>query len=121
MTAYNETARDAVWIARLRANDEQAFREIMEAYFDDVAGLAWQYVRSPDVARDVAQETFIRCWEQRHRLRADTFLRPYLFRIARNRALDLLRADARAVNLEREVLAEYAAGAPQADNEGEAR
>jgi len=121
MTAFSETARDAAWIARLRANEEQALREIMEAHFDDVAGLAWQYVRSPDVARDIAQEAFIRCWEQRHRLRADTSLRPYLFRVARNRGLDLLRQDARAASLERKMLAEYAAGTSQAVNEGVAR
>ena len=115
------TARDAAWIARLRIDDEHALREIMEAYFDDIAELAWQYVRSPDVARDVAQETFIRCWDHRHRLRADTALRPYLSRVARNRALDLLRGDARAANLEQQIMAEYAAGTPQAANDGVAR
>ena len=121
MTAFSAPARDAAWVARLRADDERALQEMMEAHFDDIAELAWQYVRSPDVARDIAQETFIRCWEQRHRLRADTSLRPYLSRIARNRALDLLRADARAANLERKVMAEYAASASPTDNDGAAR
>jgi len=121
MPALNTTAHDAAWIRRLRADDERALREIMEAYFDDIAELAWQYVRSPDVARDVAQEAFIRCWEHRHQLRADTTLRPYLSRVARNRALDLLREDARAAKLEQQIMAEYATSASQADNEGVAR
>ena len=111
MTSRSGMERDATWIARLRAGDECALREVMEAHFDDIAALALQYVRSPDVARDVAQETFIRCWDQRHRLSADTRLRAYLGRVARNRALDLLRQEARAANLELKVMSEYAAGA----------
>ena len=54
-----------------RADDEGALREIMEAHFDDIAALALQYVRSMDLARDVAQETFIRFWDHRHRLAAE--------------------------------------------------
>ena len=50
----------------------------------------FRYVRSitksPDAARDVTQDVFIRLWEVRDSLTPEQSLEAYLYRIARNRA-----------------------------------
>jgi RNA polymerase sigma-70 factor (ECF subfamily) len=118
MTSSNVADRDAQWIARLRDDDEGALRDVMDAHFDDIAALAFRYVHSRDLARDIAQETFIRFWDQRHHLTADTAVRPYLARVARNRALDILRQDTHAADLEQRIASGYVGAGSYSNNEG---
>src|SRR5262245_31167485 len=96
-------------IRRLRADDESALRDVMDAQYEDVVALAYQYVRSRDLARDVAQDVFIALWERRNTLREDGNLIGYLRRAARNTALSLLTRDASAARLEHALLREYEA------------
>jgi RNA polymerase sigma-70 factor (ECF subfamily) len=105
-------------VLRLRQDDERALGAIIDAYYDDIAGLAFHYVRSHDAASDIAQETFIGCWNRRHALRTDVILIHYLRRSARNKALDTLRGDARAAKWEGLATDESLAAAPHADNAG---
>lgn len=105
-------------IARLRADDQSALRELMQAEYRRVVAIAQHYVRTPDLARDVAQDVFISLWERRHSLRDDTRLGPYLRRAAHNLALKLLARDASAARLERSLLREYDVLHPHDDNLG---
>jgi RNA polymerase sigma-70 factor (ECF subfamily) len=66
------------------------FRELHETYFKDVYRFALWLSRSQSEAEDLASETFVRAWAQRHRLRTET-LKAYLLAIARNAFLDLRR------------------------------
>jgi RNA polymerase sigma-70 factor (ECF subfamily) len=66
------------------------FEELHETYFNDVYRFALWLSRSQSEAEDLASETFVRAWSQRHRLRTDT-LKAYLLAIARNAFLDLRR------------------------------
>jgi len=112
---------DAELVQRLRAGDEGALAFVIDREFDDVADFAFHIVRREALARDIAQDTFVRCWERCGSLTPDTTIRGYLFRVARNLALDALRRDAREGRLEREVANIYAVHGAYADNEGVAR
>jgi RNA polymerase sigma-70 factor (ECF subfamily) len=48
-------------------------------------------VRSREIAEDVVHDLFLHLWEQRHTLDFPRAFAPYLFRAARNRAVDCLR------------------------------
>jgi len=91
----------------------------MEQHFDAIAALAYRYVPSRDLARDIAQETFIKLWEHRQQLALDTTLRAYLSRVARNRAIDTLRHDTRTASLEQRLTGEYADASSSNVNLGE--
>lgn len=108
----------AALIMRLRANDEQALRTVMEARYDDVVAIAYHYVRTYDLAHDVAQQVFIGLWGRRHTLREDGSLIGYLRRAARNTALKLLAHDASAARLEEALAREYMAVRPHDENLG---
>lgn len=105
-------------VARLHDGDETALRELMDAYFQTVADVAFRYLRTTDDARDVAQEVFIRLWERRGALAPTGKLVHYLRRVARNSALDRLDRDAAAMRLERTLTSEYEIVRPHEENRG---
>lgn len=108
---------DARLIERAREGDLDAFNLLVDRYQQIVYRVARRYMRSPDLADDVTQDTFIRAYNA-----LDTFrnsdgrgFRSWLLRIATNRARDLLRASARrpADSLESMVESEDSAWEPE--------
>lgn len=108
----------AALIARLRADDESALRELMDAEYQQILALAYRYVRTPDLASDIAQDVFCKLWERRHVLRDDIHLVAYIRRATQNFAVTLLRRDASAARLGRSLLREHEIGQSHADNLG---
>jgi RNA polymerase sigma-70 factor (ECF subfamily) len=90
-----EASSDEALIARIRARDETALAELYTRYADSMYGLSLRIVRNPEVAEEVVQETFMRAWRGAHTFQGNpSGLRSWLFRIARNLALDQLRRQA---------------------------
>ena len=52
---------------------------------------AGSYLRDDDRARDIAQETLLALWENRHALDTEKNIRSFVFTIARNKTLNELR------------------------------
>ena len=86
---------DAALVEAARAGDRAAFGEIYERYADRVYGLSRTVVRRPEDAADVTHDTFVRAAERLDQLRDPSRLRPWLFSVARNEALQLIRRTAR--------------------------
>jgi len=74
------------------------FEQLVEEYQRKVYGMAWRITGDPEAAWDIAQETFLRGWRKRRRLRKVSNLPAYLFRIASNLSIDHLRRKAKAPN-----------------------
>jgi RNA polymerase sigma factor (sigma-70 family) len=72
------------------------FQSLLDAHRDGVYGLLVALV-GRDAADDCFQETFVSALRAYPRLTSDRNLRGWLFAIARNKALDHLRARARVV------------------------
>lgn len=68
------------------ARDELVLRHRRQVYF-----LALQLLGNPDDALDVSQDAMLRFFTNLHRFDAERPVRPWLFRIVRNLALDLFR------------------------------
>lgn len=87
---------DAELVARCRTGDDDAWGLLVERFARYVhAILTRAYRLSPHAAEDAFQEVFARAWEQLDRLRDDGAIRPWLARMTRRIAIDVLRADAR--------------------------
>ncbi len=78
---------------RLAEGDETVVALLLDRHWAAVVGYASGILGSSDLAQDVAQEAFVRLWDRRASWTAGHGPRPILFRIARNLALDLGRAD----------------------------
>lgn len=79
-------------IARARRGDPSAFEEIVRLYQRRVYGVALRIVRAHDVADDVTQEAFLRAFRFLRGFRGDSKFTSWLFRIARNCAMDQIKA-----------------------------
>jgi RNA polymerase sigma-70 factor (ECF subfamily) len=88
---------DAALIERARAGDLPAFNAIVARHERAVYNVALRYMRSPELAEDVTQDSFVRAWRSLDSFRNDAGegFRTWLLRIASNRALDVLRAQSR--------------------------
>jgi RNA polymerase sigma-70 factor (ECF subfamily) len=78
-------------LERLRSGAEDAFDAIFRAHYAPLVGLAESLVRERAIAEEVVQEVMLELWRRRETLVVDESLRAYLFRAARNRALNHLR------------------------------
>ena len=80
---------EAVLVARLRAGEEDAFREFVATYQDRILTVVARVGGSAD-AEDLAQETFIKALGAIDRFEGNSALFTWLYRIAVNTARDFL-------------------------------
>ena len=92
------------------AGSEEAFHQLLRLHQAHVRAYLTRYVRDAQVVLDLAQETFLRAYQNLHSYRAESPLRMWLFAIARQRALTWLRDDARRRTHEGRSLDSVAAG-----------
>lgn len=84
---------DAELVARIRAGDERALEIVFRAHFAGMASFVQRFVRGSDVAEELVQDIFLKIWAKRDQLAEIESLRTYLFRAARNQALNYLRRE----------------------------
>ena len=76
---------------RVRADDRAAFAELVEKYQHRLVGIMHHIVGKADEAEDLAQEVFLRVYRTRHRYTPKAKFATWLFTIANNLALNVLR------------------------------
>jgi RNA polymerase sigma-70 factor (ECF subfamily) len=71
--------------------DKQAYRQLFEQYWDQVYGAGLYLTKSPEQARDLAQDIFLKLWDTRLKLPGIRNFSAYLHTITRNLVYDHLR------------------------------
>lgn len=87
-------------VSRAQAGDVDAFGALYERYFGPVYDFLVRLMRDPEEAADVTQDTFIRAMRAIRTLREGSSFRGWLFRIARNTALNRLAQRRRSETLD---------------------
>lgn len=85
------TTQDSLLVQRSRDGDRRAFGELVRQHQDGVFRFVLRMTGSRDEAMDLTQDTFIKAWQALPRWQPQAQFRTWLFQIARNAALDLLR------------------------------
>jgi len=78
-------------IRAAQRGDQEAFEQLVRTYDQSVLRLAMNLLRSPEDARDVYQEAFLRVYRNLHYFRFDCSFHTWLYRIVTNICLDQLR------------------------------
>lgn len=78
-------------IRAAQCGDQDAFEQLVRTYDQSVLRLAMNLLRSPEDARDVYQEAFLRVYRNLHAFRFDCSFHTWLYRIVTNMCLDQLR------------------------------
>ncbi len=76
---------------RVKEGDRDALRELVHLYWNPLIDYIATITSSPDDAEDVVQETFVRIWRYRAQWKATSMVSSYLYRVARNLALNAQR------------------------------
>lgn len=82
-------------LARARAGDDDAFRELTDPYRRELQLHIYRIVGSVQDAEDLLQESLLAAWRGLAGFEERASVRAWLYRIATNRALDALRASRR--------------------------
>jgi RNA polymerase sigma-70 factor (ECF subfamily) len=113
---------DLVAIARVRAGDGEGFRTLVDRHSRSVFRLAYRMTGNEADAEDVVQETFLRAYRQLASYEERSSFSTWLYRIAANYALDLIRSKRRTVEQQspqdeegRDMFDQIAGAAPSPD------
>ena len=71
--------------------DRQAYQYLFETYWNQVFGACLHLTKSPEQAKDLTQDIFLKIWDHRQKLPAVRNFDSYLYTIARNLVRDQLR------------------------------
>src|SRR5262245_27838586 len=82
---------DATLVGRARAGDAEAFRALVERYGAPLFRLAWRIVGDAATADDAVQESLLRAYRALPRFDDRARFATWLYRIAANTAVEMLR------------------------------
>jgi RNA polymerase sigma-70 factor (TIGR02960 family) len=82
-------------IDRARAGDENAFRDLVQGHSHELQVHCYRILGSLQDAEDALQETLVSAWRSLGEFGQRSSLRTWLYKIATNRCLDMLRANSR--------------------------
>ncbi|WP_161596735.1 RNA polymerase sigma factor [Chitinophaga vietnamensis] len=96
--------------------DQQAFQQLFNIHWKQIFGACLYLTKSPELAKDLSQDIFLKVWDNRYKLGEVKNFTAYLFTIARNMVRDDLRAKVfRESN--KEFLLHYFSGQPSSPQE----
>ena len=78
-------------LERARSGDNEAFRLLVQQHGRGIFRLAYRMTGNEEDAEDVVQETFLKAYRQIDRYEARCSFSTWLYRIASNCSLDLIR------------------------------
>lgn len=73
-------------------NREEKLKWLMKTYGNDVIRIAYTYLKQKQLAEDVAQDVFIKCYEKMDSFRNESSYKTWLIRITVNRCKDILKS-----------------------------
>ena len=86
-----EVIADRALMGRVQGGDEAALGTLMERWERPLKSFIGRIVLNASEAEELAQETFVRVWQQREKFRSGAEFRPWVFSIAVNLARNRLR------------------------------
>src|ERR1041385_417153 len=83
---------DQELIARCQQGDLTAYEPLVNKYRERIYAQAFNLTRNADDATDLCQETFVKAWKSLKNFRGQSSFYTWLYRIATNLGIDLIRS-----------------------------
>lgn len=91
MNKKRQTTDDQIFIQRCLNGDREAFREIVVRYESRVLSTIYRMIRDPEMARDLAQEVFVKAYTKLRTYDPRYSFKVWILRIATYHTIDHLR------------------------------
>ena len=98
----------------MKTTNEQWIADAMDLYEASLIRYAMLFTNSEDRARDIVQDTFIKLCRQ-ERKKVETFIKAWLYKVCRNRSLEVLRKENRMMELTDSTLIKTGGTSPSTD------
>lgn len=86
---------EKAWIDAAREGDQHAFEQLIHLYEKRVFALTRRMCRNPADAEEAAQEAFLSAWQGLKFFRGESSFSTWLYRLASNACVDLMRKEGR--------------------------
>jgi RNA polymerase sigma-70 factor (ECF subfamily) len=83
--------------AQIKNGNQLSFATIYDRYNKQMYLLAYRYLKSKEMAEDVVQHVFVNFWIKRNKINENLNLRSFLFTALKNRTLNTIRDEQRAI------------------------
>ena len=84
---------EEITIERLAIEEKEILiDELMDQYGQEILQLSYSYVRSRELAEDLTQDIFVKCYQSLHTYKGKSKIRTWLWRIAINHCKDYLKS-----------------------------
>lgn len=90
-----QQGKSTTLVVAIKEGNSDAFAELFTREFRNIKFFAYQYLHNLSQSEDVAQDTFLALWLNRESIADDSNLKSLLLTIAKNKALNVLRAHLR--------------------------
>ena len=100
LKASNLDDGEIALIERAQGGDRHAFGELVLRYRVRVVNLVYRMCGDAETAQDMAQETFVRAWNHLPNYKPRSAFISWLYRIATNATLDMLRRERETVDVD---------------------
>lgn len=109
-----DAAAEERLVRRAQAGDRDAFRSLYQAYQDRVFATAYRITGDRETAADLAQEVFVKVFEELPGFRFGSRFSTWLYRVAANHAINRASETARHARLNERIARERPSAAPAA-------
>jgi RNA polymerase sigma-70 factor (family 1) len=103
-------------LEQLQKGDTEAYLALYQRYHVLVYHWALKLVKIPQLAEDLVQDVFLKVWQIRERLNPQQSFPAFIYRIARNKAFNLLKKISSDDDLRLRVMSELSTTAESAEN-----
>ena len=97
-------SREDILLRKIAEGDQEAFMELYELYADRLFLFCRRMMGDRDKAKDAMQNALIKIYERAHQYQENTNPSAWIFRLARNVCIDLLRAEKEHDQIDETVL-----------------
>lgn len=94
---------DRKLVIALKKGDDTAFDKLYHKYVQRLYAFVLKTAKSPELTEDVVHDTFVKIWEKRSELNPEHSFQSFLFTIARNRLLNLIKRSAHEASILEEM------------------